>query len=92
MSSVHRGDFHRARRSIVIAMLELEGLEPRMQVAYKQRLVPASVAADVSLARLMAVELDRLLREALDQALGDTGLYYQVYADSAYQRSKLAAA
>lgn len=92
MSSVHRGDFHRARRSIVIAMLELEGLEPRMQLAYKRSLVPASVAADVSLARLMAVELDRLLREALDQALGDTGLYYAAYVDATYNRRGLTAA
>ena len=72
-------------------MLELEGLEPRMQLAYKRNLVPPSVAADVSLARLMCVELDQLLRGALDIAIGDTGLYYQIYADATYQRNGLAA-
>ena len=88
---IHRGDFKRCRRSIVVAMLELEGLEPRMQLAYKRNLVPPSVAADVSLARLMCVELDQLLRGALDIAIGDTGLYYQIYADATYQRNGLAA-
>lgn len=89
---IHRGDFKRTRRSIVIAMLELEGLEPRMQLAYKRGLVPPSVAADVSLARLMCVELDSLLRESLDIALGDTSQYYQVYADVTYNRTELTAA
>lgn len=88
---IHRGDFKRVRRSIVVAMLELEGLEPRMQLAYKRGLVPPSVAADVSLARLMCVELDGLLRGSLDVAIADTGLYYQVYAEASYRRQDLAA-
>lgn len=89
---IHRGDFKRCRRCVVIAMLELEALEPRIQVAYKQGLLPASVSADVSLARLMIVELDRLLREALDIAIADGRQYYHVYAEATYNRRDLAAA
>ena len=85
---IHRGDFKRARRSIVIAMLELEGLEPRMQLAYKRKLIPASMVADISLARLMVVELDRLMRNALDIAIGT---YADVYSDATYRARDLAA-
>lgn len=88
---IHRGDFKRARRSIVAAMLELEGLEPRMQLAYKHGMVPASVSADVSLARLLCCELDQLLRGALDIAIGDTGQYHAVYSDSTYRPADLVA-
>jgi hypothetical protein len=90
-SPFHRGDFKRIRRSITIAVLELEGLEPRMLLAYKRGLIPSDVAADLSLARLMAVELDGLLRGALDRSLADTGRYYDVYADASFQRKGLVA-
>lgn len=86
----HRGDYQRVRRSIVIAMIELEALEPRMQIAYKLDQIPASVVADLSLARLMAVELDGLLRGALDIAIGDTGKYHDIYTDTTYDRRRLA--
>ena len=88
-SSFHRGDYGRARRSVTIAMIELESLEPRMQIAYKLGELPASVVADLSLARLMVVELDKLLRGALDRAIGDTGKYADVYSNSTYDRRKL---
>jgi hypothetical protein len=90
-SSFHRGDYRRARRSLVVAMIELEALEPRMQLAYKLGELPASVAADISLARLMAEELDALLRGALDMAIADTGKYHDVYADSVYNKRKFVA-
>ncbi|MFP3881721.1 MAG: hypothetical protein ACLFWH_05320 [Actinomycetota bacterium] len=89
-SPFHRGDYRRARRSITIAMVELEALEPRMQLAYKHDEIPASVVADLSLARLMVEELDRLLRGALDIAISDTGKYHDVYADATYDHRRLA--
>ena len=70
-------------------MIEMEGLEPRMQQAYKLGQIPASVAADLSLARLLAVELFELLRGALDVAIGDTGEFYDVYADATFDRRRL---
>jgi hypothetical protein len=89
MSPFHRGDYRRVRRSVVIALLELEALEPRMQLAYKRGHIPASCAADLSLARLLAEELDKVLRLALDVSIGDAGQYYDVYADSSYNRQRL---
>lgn len=90
-SSFHRGDYKRVRRNVTVAMLELEGLEQKMQSAYKQGLIPAEVAADLSLARLMAVELDQLLRHSLDIAIADTGPYYNIYSDHTYNPRDLAA-
>lgn len=89
-SSFHRGDYLRVRRSVTIAVIELEALEPRMQLAYKFGEIPASLVADLSLARLMATELDRLLRHGLDAAIGDTGEYYDIYADATFDRARLA--
>lgn len=74
-SSFHRGNYDRVRRSLTIVMVELEALEPRMQIAYKRGEIPAQVVADLSLARLMAVEMDGLLRHGLDVAISDTGEY-----------------
>lgn len=91
MSSFHRGDYRRIRRAVTIALLELEGLEPRMQVAYKNGTIPSEVAADLSLARLLAEELDQLLRQSLDIAIADTGKYYNIYSDATYKRSGLVA-
>lgn len=87
-SPFHRGDYKRVRRNVTLAMLELESLEPRMQVAYKQGLIPADAAANLSLARLMATELDRLLRTSLDVAIADN---WQVYADATYRPQDLVA-
>lgn len=89
-SSFHRGDYRRARRSIAVAMIELEALEPRLQIAYKLEEIPAELVADLSLARLMVVEVDRLLRRGLDIAIGDTGKYHDIYADRAYDHRQLA--
>lgn len=88
--AIHRGDYQRIRRAVTIARVELEALEPRMQLAYRQGFIPGEVAADLSLARLMVCELDRLLRHALDIALADTGRYYNVYAHSTYNPRRLA--
>ena len=85
----HRGDYRRVRRSIAVAMIELESLEPRMQLAYKLDEIPAEVVADLSLARLMVTELDALLRRGLDVAIGDTGQYFDVYTDRTYDRRQL---
>ena len=89
-SSFHRGDYRRARQSVSIAMIELESLEPRMQLAFKLGELPAGAVADLSLARLMVTELDALLRRGLDVAIGDTGKYYDIYADATYDRRRLA--
>ncbi len=88
-SSLHRGDFKRARHSAAIALIELESLEVRMQLAYKHGEFPATAVADVSLARLLATELEALLRGALDRAIGDAGKYHDVYADATYDRKQL---
>ena len=88
-SSFHRGDYRRVRRSVAVAMIELESLEPRMQVAYKLGELPADLVADLSLARLMVNELDGLLRRALDVAIADTGKYHDIYADTTYDRRQL---
>jgi hypothetical protein len=87
-SPFHRGDYKRVRRSVTIALLELESLEPRMQVAYKRGLIPADAAANLSLARLMVLELDQLLRLSLDVAISD---HWQVYTDATYRPRDLVA-
>lgn len=89
-SSFHRGDYKRIRRSVTIALLELESLEQRMQLAYRRDEIPSETAADLSLARLMATELDGLLR-TLDLAIGDTSRYFDVYSDTTYKREGLVA-
>lgn len=88
-SSIHRGDFKRARASANVALIELESLEPRLQLAYKHGEFPASAVADISLARLLATELDALLRGALDRAIGDSGKYHDIYADATFDRRQL---
>ncbi|HVR78740.1 MAG TPA: hypothetical protein VMS99_10140 [Acidimicrobiia bacterium] len=70
-------------------MIELESLEPRMQIAYKHGEIPAALVADLSLARLMVTELDLLLRHGLDASIGDTGEYHAVYTDATYDRQQL---
>jgi hypothetical protein len=90
-SPFHRGDYRRVRHSIVVAMIELEVLEPKMQLAYKMEQIPPEVVADLSLARLMVTEVDGLLRSALDVAIADTGKYYEVYADATYDKRRLVA-
>jgi hypothetical protein len=87
-SQFHRGDYKRVRHAANVAVIELEVLEVRMQVAYKQGLIPPKVAADLSLARLLAVELERLLRKSLDVGLAQS---YEVYADATYNREGLVA-
>jgi len=89
-SSYHRGDYRRVRHSVAIAMIELEALEPRMTLAYHLGEIPAEVVADLALATLMAAELHALLRRGLDQAIGDTGKYHDIYADATYDRRRLA--
>ena len=70
-------------------MIELEALEPRMQLAYKLGELPAEAVADLSLARLMVNELDGLLRRGLDVAISDTGKYYDIYSNATYDRRRL---
>jgi membrane-bound inhibitor of C-type lysozyme len=90
-SSFHRGDYRRVRRSVTVAMIELEALEPRMQLAYKCEEIPAEVVANLSLARLMVTELDGLLRNALDVAIADGSKYHSVYAESTYDKRRFVA-
>jgi hypothetical protein len=90
-SSFHRGDYRRVRRSVTVAMIELESLEPRMQLAYKLEQIPAEVVADLSLARLMVTELDGLLRSALDVTISDGSKYYDVYAEATYDKRRFVA-
>ena len=89
-SSFHRGDYRRVRRSVTVAMNELEALEPRMQLAYKFGDLPADAVADLSLARLMVTELDALLRRGLDMAIADGGQFHDIYADATFDRRRLA--
>jgi hypothetical protein len=90
-SPFHRGDYKRIRYNVTVAMIELEALEPRMQLAYKLSQIPATVVADLSLARLMVTEVDGLLRQGLDVAIADTSRYYEVYADATYDKRDLVA-
>ena len=61
-----------------------------MQLAYKLDRLPASVVADLSLARLMATELDGLLRRALDVSLAEDSEMHDVYTDITYSPRDLA--
>lgn len=88
-SSLHRGDYKRVRASINIALIELESLEPRLQLAYKLGEFPAQAVADLSLARSMITEVDDLLRGALDRTIGGNGSHVDVYSDAEYDRRKL---
>lgn len=85
----HRGDYHRMRKHLTVALLEMEAIEPRMQLAYSRGLVPAELTANLSLARLLLERADRLVREALDQMVADTERFWNVYAETTYQDSKL---
>lgn len=79
-SSFHRGDYGRMRRNLTAALLEAEALEPRAQVAYAEGLVPAEIAAQVGLVRLLLERADTLIRDALDVQIADN---FNVYADKA---------
>lgn len=89
-SSLHRGDYRRMRRSLTVALLEAEAMEPRLQLAYTRGLVPADLPANMGLVRLMLERADLLTREALDIAIGDTRHYHQVYADTTFTDEGLA--
>lgn len=91
MSSFHRGDYQRMRRHLTVALLEVESIEPRIQIAYSRGLVPADVTANMGLVRLLLVRADRLTRSALDQALADSGRYYNVYVETTFTDKGLAA-
>ena len=87
--SWHRGDYHRMRKHLTVALLEMESMEPRMQLAYSRGLVPAELTANLSLARLMLERADRLVRESLDQMIADTERFWNVYADTTYRDAAL---
>lgn len=89
-SSLHRGDYRRMRRSLTVALLEAEAMEPRLQLAYTRGLVPADLPANMSLVRLFLERADILTREALDIAIADTRRYYEVYAETTYSDEGLA--
>ena len=61
MPSIHRGDVQRARRSLVVAMLELEVAEVRASHAVELGELPAETFHNMYLAHKAAVEADRLL-------------------------------
>ena len=83
-SSFHRGDYQRMRRGLTIALLEAEAMEPRILLAYTRGLVPPTLTADMSLVRLLLERADVLTRHALDQSIGDTSRYYEIYAASVF--------
>lgn len=89
-SSFHRGDYKMMRRNLTVALLEAEAMEPRVQLAYSKGLVPAELAANMSLVRLLLERADVLTRNALDILVGDTSRYFDVYADATYSDRKLA--
>lgn len=89
-SSFHRGDYRRMRRGLTIALLEAEAMEPRVQLAYAEGLLPDSVPANMGLIRLFLERADRLIRDSLDVAIADTSQYHQVYADSTFTDRRLA--
>lgn len=87
-SPFHRGDYQRVRHAVNVCVIELEVLELRMLLAHKRGLIPPQVAADLSLAKLLATELEALLRKSLDIGMAAN---HDVYADATYSREKLAA-
>lgn len=89
-SSFHRGDYKRMRRNLTVALLEAEAMEPRIQLAYSRGLVPADLTANMGLVRLLLERADVLTRTALDIAISDTRLYYEVYAEATYSDRGLA--
>lgn len=78
-STVHRGDYQRMRRSLSAALLEVEVMEPRLQLAYSRGLVPAELSANMSLVRLLLERADAVTRHTLDVAM--VGCPQVVYSD-----------
>jgi hypothetical protein len=90
-SSFHRGDYHRLRRHLTVALLEAEVMEPRIQLAFSRGLIPAELTANMGLVRLLLERADLLTRIALDVALAETR-YHNVYAESTFTDRGLAGA
>lgn len=91
MTTFHRGDYQRMRRHLTVALLEIEAMEPRIQLAYSRGLIPADLTANMSLVRLLIVRADVLTRNALDVLIADTGRYFNVYAETTFSDRNLAA-
>lgn len=82
-SSVHRGDYQKARQAIVVANLELTALEPRLITAHHLGQIPPATVVELCKARLLVARVDTLIRSALDIHLADSK-WLPAYADSHY--------
>lgn len=88
-SSVHRGDYQRLRKHLTIALLEVEALEPRVQLAYARGELSDALTANIGLLRLMLERADWLSRQALDHQMAD---HWEAYSESTYRDRRLAEA
>lgn len=80
-SSVHRGDYNRMRKHLVIALLEAEALEPRVQLAFARGEIPDAMAANMGLVRLLLERAEAVTGTTLDVLIAG---HYEIYADAAY--------
>jgi hypothetical protein len=72
------------RRHLTVALLEAEAMEPRLQLAYSRGLIPSELPAKMGLVRLLLERADLLTRDALDRAIADTSVYYNVYSETVF--------
>lgn len=86
-SSVHRGDYNRMRKHLVIALLEAEALEPRVLLAYARGEVPDVLPANMGLVRLLLERAEAVTGRTLDQLIA---VHYDIYADATYTDRLLA--
>lgn len=86
-SSVHRGDYHRMRKHLTIALLEAEALEPRVQLAYARGEIPDVLPANMGLVRLLLERADEITMRTLDLAIA---VHYEIYADATFTDRQLA--
>ncbi len=74
--SIHRGDVLRARKSLTVAMLELEVAEIRASHAVELGELPAEVFHNMYKAREAAVEAESRLRRFADVDLAGSWRHY----------------
>ncbi len=86
MSTIHRGDVLRARKSLTSAMLELEVAEVKASHAVELGELPADVFHNMYRARAAAVEAERLLRRFADVDLSGSWRHYAAATDPGRDR------
>jgi hypothetical protein len=75
------------RKHLVIALLEAEALEPRVQLAYARGEIPDVMAANMGLVRLLLERAEAVTGTTLDVLIAS---HYEIYADATYTDRRLA--